>query len=360
MKKHIKRLSFLLLLFILSLSAIPPPANHPDGDDLSYRRGDDEEVTKRKLINKSYNVSADDKLDIENQFGDVMVSTWDKDQITVDIEIVAKGATDDKATETLNQINVEDSQKDKTISFKTAIGSMHNDDGEDKHNNEKGNDEKNGDDRRSEDKHKDKSKKHYSNQHFSINYIVHMPAGNPLKVKNQFGKIVVPDLKGLVNLYSQFGSLTAGKLANVEDINVEFGSATIQEISNGKLKLNFDGSSAIRKIGGNVKIIVEFSSLVQLGLGDNAGELSIVESYSDVRMVLAKDFSADFNIHTSFGDLHNDSGITLQEQKDSDSDMMPRFDKDFQGRSGDGKAKINVKSSYGSVSLSHDWHGETI
>jgi hypothetical protein len=356
MKKHIKRLSIILLPCLLFLSAtLPPVFPEASSDPIHSRGGGDDEVTKKKTINKSYNVTATDKLDIDNQFGDVMISTWDKDQITVDIEISAKGATEDKATETLNQINVEDSQKDKTISFKTYIGLTHNGDGENKQNDDKNNDD------RSEDKHKDKDKagKQRSNRHFSINYIVHMPAVNPLHIKDQFGKIVVPDLKGSVNLYSQFGGLTAGKLANVEAIHVEFGSATIGEISNGKLNLSFNGPTAVRKIGGNVKVVIEFSSLVQLGLDDNIGELSVIESYSDVRMVLARDFSADFNIHTSYGDLHNDSGINMQEQKDSDSGMMPRFDKDFQGRSGDGKAKISVKSSYGNVSLSHDWHGET-
>ncbi len=56
----------------------------------------DDDVIKRKLINKSYNVSTNDKLDVDNQFGNVMVSTWDKNEITVDVEIVAKASTDEK------------------------------------------------------------------------------------------------------------------------------------------------------------------------------------------------------------------------------------------------------------------------
>jgi hypothetical protein len=350
MKKHLKRHSFLLLPLVLSLpltagiarAAATSPTTSPATSPATLvahpllHRASEDEVTKRRLINKSYTVTTEDKLDIDNKFGDVMVSTWDKDQITVDIEITATGSTDEKATALMNQIDVKDAQKDKTISFKTSAGDIQDGDGEHKH------------------KGKEKTSKR-----FSINYVIHMPAANPLTVKNEFGKIVVPDMQGAVNLVSKFGGLTAGKLGNVEAIDVEFGSASIAEIGNGKLTLKFDGESSIKKIGGDVKIGIEFSGRIQLGLGEDIADLVVSESYSEVRMIAAKDLSAEFAIHTSFGDFHDETGSGLKERKTADSDVGPRFDKDFEGRTGDGKAKITVKSSFGSILLTHDWHGTT-
>jgi hypothetical protein len=38
--------------------------------------------------------------------------------------------------------------------------------------------------------------------------------------------------------------------------------------------------------------------------------------------------------------------------------MGPHFDKDYAGKAGDGKARIRIKSSFGSVRLSHEGAGE--
>ena len=45
------------------------------------------EFVKNKAVNKSYNVSAADKLDIHNSFGDVEVHTWSKNEIKVDVSV---------------------------------------------------------------------------------------------------------------------------------------------------------------------------------------------------------------------------------------------------------------------------------
>ena len=292
--------------------------------------GGDEEVTKRKLINKSYNVRADDKLEIDNQFGNVTVSTWDKSEITVDIEIVTNASTEEKATALMDNIDVKDARDGNTISFKTKVGDLKN--GEHGYNNHK---EKNG------------------KKSFNIEYIIHMPAANALRIKNSFGKIALPDFRGQVDLTSKFGSLTAGKLSNVDAIDVQFGEASLAGISNGRLTLKFDKRSDIGNLSGSVKVNIEFSDHVQCIVDDNINDLNISESYSNVRMVVTKGLSADFQIHTSFGEFHNESDFTLQERK-NDSDAGPRFDKDFSGRAGDGKAKIRIRSSFGSVRLSYN------
>lgn len=317
MKKHIRLFSG--SLFLPLILAIP---------QFSRAAGGDEDPTRRRLINKSYDVTANDKLEIENQFGNVVVSTWDKDQITVDIEIETKATTDEKAKEMMDKVDVKDERTGNTISFKTKIGDIH---------------DRNGD-------HKSKDGKGIMS--FHIDYVIHMPAANPLELTNSFGKITVPDMKGAVKLTSKFGGLTAGKLSNVDAIHVEFGEASIGEMTNGKLMLKFDKRSEVGKLGGNVKINVEFSDHVALNVDDDINDLSISESYSNVRMVVSKALSADYDIHTSFGEFHNDSGFALQEKK-GDSDEGPRFDKDYSGKSGDGKAKIKIRSSFGSVRLSH-------
>src|SRR6202000_1648139 len=109
MKKHIRLLSSIAA--VLVLSAPVTAFAHSEQD-----------VRRQKLINKSYDVTADDKLSIDNQFGNVVVSTWDKPQITVDIEVSARASSDERAQEMMNKIDVKDSREGHDIEFKTFPG----------------------------------------------------------------------------------------------------------------------------------------------------------------------------------------------------------------------------------------------
>jgi hypothetical protein len=293
----------------------------------------EQDVRRQKLINKSYDVTPDDKLSIDNQFGNVVVSTWDKPQITVDIEVSARASSDERAQDIMNKINVHDSRDGHDIQFKTQVDEIHN--GKNKRN------EHNEENDRS----------------FYIDYIIHMPTANRLSIENSFGKTEVPAFKGLVTLVSKFGSLNAGKLDNVDQIDVEFGKAYLTELNSGKVSFKFDKEVHVGKVDGSVKITSEFSQNVEINVGDAIQELALFESYSGVRLVVDKELSAEFEVHTSFGHFNNESDFDISEHKEDESDYGPHFDKDFSGKSGDGKAHIRIKSSFGTVRLTNNGGG---
>jgi len=318
MKKHIKLFSSISLFLFLSLPVISKAA------------GGDEEVRKKRTINKSYNVGPEDKLEIENQFGNVQVDTWDKSQITVDITIGVRASSEEKAKEVMDEIDVKEVQSGHIINFKTKVGEIHN--------NDKKEHRGSGDDDRS----------------FYIDYVVHMPSGNRLNIENSFGRTEIGDFKGLVALTSKFGSLKTGRLDNLDNIDVEFGKAYISEVTNGKVVFKFNKESMIGKVNGKVKISSEFSHNVQFNVAEDIQELAVYESYSDMKMIIPKGLSAHFDVHTSFGNFHNDSEFNIREKREGgDNDTGPRFDKDYTGQAGDGKASIKIKSSFGNVRLTY-------
>ena len=312
MKRHIRLLSATAVLFVLSAPVITQA----------------QDVKRQRLINKSYDVTADDKLQIENSFGNVVISTWDDAKISVDIEISAKASTDERAQDIMNKIKVEDSRNGHTISFKTQVDDIHNND-------------------------KNKNRNRENDRSFYIDYVIHMPSSNRLSIENSFGKTEVPAFKGLVTLTSKFGSLSTGRLDNVDQIDVEFGKAFITSVNNGKVVFKFNKESHIGKVDGSVRIVSEFSQNVQIGIADNIADLQISESYSGVRLVVAKDLSAEFEVHTSFGHFNNESDFEIEEHKEDKDDYGPHFDKDYSGKAGEGKGRIKIKSSFGTVRLSH-------
>jgi hypothetical protein len=311
------------MLLVLSAPVMTKAANG-DGD-----------VRKQRLINKHYDVTADDKLKIDNSFGNVVISTWDKNEITVDIEISARASSEERAQEIMNRIDVKDGKDGREIWFKTKVGDIRNSNN-------------NGGNRGRDD----------NQRGFYIDYVVHMPASNQLAIENSFGKTEVPAFKGLVTLTSKFGSLNTGKLDNVDQIDVEFGKAFITGVTNGRVIFKYNGQSRIGMVDGTVKISSEFSHNVQIAVADNIKELSVNESYSGIRMVVNKNLSAQFDVHTSFGSFHNESEWRIVEAKEDQTDFGPKFDKDYSGQAGDGRARIKVRSSFGSVRLSYTAAGD--
>jgi hypothetical protein len=324
MKKHINLLNSLILALVLV------PA-------FGFA-GNDDDVDKKRAINKTFTVTSSDKLSIENSFGNVVINTWDKNEIKVDIEIGVRASTDQKAQQMMDEIEVRDSRNGNNISFKTDIGDI----------NEHGNNKKHN---RNED-HPNRYGDNDGERKFYIDYKIYMPAGNPLEIENSFGKTTVPDFKGEVNLTSKFGGLTTGKLDNVDGIDVEFGTANLGAIRNGEVTFKFNSKSQIASVSGNVKIKSEFSGNVQFVVDNNIEELAVYESYSTIKMQVTKSLSANIDVHTSFGSFHNNTDFKISEDREDDGDNGPRFDKDYSGKAGDGKAKIKIKSSFGNVRLS--------
>ncbi len=313
MKMHTNPFKIIIISGLVAFLAVPLLSSASDGDL----------VQRRKSISKSYPVTGDDKLKIENSFGDVAVTTWDKNEIQVDIEIVVNASTDEKAQQMMDEISVSDGKSGDEISFKTEIGHMNN-----------GKRNRDGDDQRK----------------FSIDYKVIMPSGNPLRIENSFGKINIGNFIGPVNLTSKFGELTTGKLSNAKELHVEFGKAEIGAVTNPDITFKFNGRSLIKEITGNARVHTEFCDNVEFSLDQNIKDFYLFESYSNVRMYVPKNLSASFEVHTNFGSFSNNSGIAISQRKEEDN-MGPKFDEDYSGSSGSGNAKIKIKSSFGKIRL---------
>jgi len=306
----------LLSLFILSFSA----AFAGNGDQL---------VEKIKTYSKSYSISGSDKITLDNQFGEMKINTWDKNEIRVDVRIEARGSTEELAQRILDNIFIEDSKTSSGVSFLTKM----------KNQNMKWNNDKN---------------KEYKEMGMKIDYTVNLPSGNPLSATNQFGPMSLPDYRGQVMLVSKFGSLTAGKLNDVKEVNVEFGEAKIESVNGGKLTVKFS-KGEINNVNGNVIARFEFCDKLKIGLDNNTKDLDIKSSYSTLYLDAASNLSSNISIKTSFGEFSNKTSFNIKKEGDDDDDKYgPKFDKQFSGTAGSGANKLRVKSDFGEVILGHN------
>ncbi|MFN8251724.1 MAG: hypothetical protein U0V75_07550 [Ferruginibacter sp.] len=280
---------------------------------------------KERTISKTYPASGN-SLEIVNSFGKVDVVTSGGNEIKVDIHIEASSSDADMAERTFNSISVTDDKRGNTIYFKTNV----------KGNNNKGcNNCKN---------------------NMSIDYTVHLPASVKLDIENSFGGISVPDYSGEISLTSKFGSLTTGALSNAKGLNVEFGTAKIKSADNINAVFKFS-SIEVDNLSGSNKIKVEFCNVAKIGLTNNITSLNLNESYSTINLRPAANLSATYSMHTSFGNLVNRTGISIN-RTDKPDEYGPDADKDYEGRSGSGGAKIDIKSSFGNVIIGEPKPGD--
>ncbi len=176
----------------------------------------------KKEYHKEFNAGANTTLEINNRYGDVVIQSWDKDQVIIDVKVTIDMPNREKAERLLSYIDVEFSEDPNTISAKTVISDKFNFTGW-------------GDSRK-----------------FSIDYTVKMPVGTDLTLVNKYGNTDIDELKGFMNLDIKYGNLTAGKLmrGNVKPlshISIAYGKGAIGEAGWLDLNLRYVGRMEINK-----------------------------------------------------------------------------------------------------------------
>lgn len=296
-------LSFILLLVSFQLSAQKEKKRY--------------EHFKERNISKTYAASGN-TLNIENSFGNVTVTTWDRNEIKVDIHIEASSNDKDNAERIFNKINVEDSKDGSQVTFKTTFG-------KDNGNNNCKN----------------------CNSSMQINYTIQIPAGNTLKIENSFGDILLPDYNGAVSLTSKFGSLTTGNLPKPEKLWVEFGKANLKSVSNADATFKFS-TVTIEDLNGSNKIKMEFCSRSRIRVDNDLTSLNLNESYSTVNIKPSSNFSATYHIRTSFGSVKDRTNADMK-RTDTPDKYGPDSEKEYEGKSGSGSSKVEIKSNFGRI-----------
>jgi len=212
-----------------------------------------QEVTKE--FHKEFTAGANTTLEISNRYGDVVIQSWDKDQIVIDVKVTVELPNKEKAEKLLSYIDVQFSEGNNLISAKTVIDDKFNFTGWG-----------------------------MSSKKFSIDYNVKMPVGTALTLSNKYGNTDLDELHGLVNLDIRYGNLTAGKLTrgNVKPlnrINLAYGKGTIDEAGWLDLTVRYVGNMDITKS----QAILLDSKYSKLSLGETSSVVG-ESKYDNIRI----------------------------------------------------------------------------
>lgn len=139
-----------------------------------------------KSIKRQFDITATGTTSLANKYGKVEVKTWDQNQVKIDVTIIVRTATEKKAQEVFDRIDVSFSNGADFVSAETNI-------------------------ERQRSSWWDWGTK---NSDYTIEYVVHLPATNNLKVANKYGDVLVESMKGKVALNVKYGNFRMGRVEN--------------------------------------------------------------------------------------------------------------------------------------------------
>lgn len=172
------------------------------------------ERIKKKEISRSYNVSLSDLLMTDNRYGNTTITHWNKNEVSIRVEIEAKAESDDAAQATLDRVQVEIKKSGNNVSAVTSL--------------------------------KEQKWNGNRNERFTINYFISMPSKLAINLAQKYGNINLPEKnEGNSTIQVKYGNLNAGSFTKSLDLEVKYGNVDINDITKAYLYLGYCGNASI-------------------------------------------------------------------------------------------------------------------
>jgi hypothetical protein len=293
------------------------------------------DAERSKSFSKSFNVDNNDKINLNNQYGSITIKTWDKKEVRVDVDIKAYSSSDNDAQKLIDGVSIDATKNGDVVTFRTNMGDR---------NGRYGRGVKNG--------------VTTWRREVKVNYVVYMPAVNPLTVSQEYGNVELGNFAGPTSLKVEYGNLVAGSLSNVNNyINVQYGKCDIQDLNAAVVKHEYNGPVTIGAVGTlqldaeyvavNINTIRKSADIkVQYGkgltIGTIGGNLLLNAEYAKANIntvkgnTVAKQAYGDLNIasagkiavkaeysNVTLGTLNGDANINMDYNRLNVSEITP-------------------------------------
>lgn len=158
-------------------------------------------------------------VEVSNKYGKVQLLTWNKDSVRIDIDFYISSTSPARLDKLKQNINFDYSNSNFYVVVKTVFGKSQSN---------------------VIDELKDFADAivNGSNE-VRIDYTVHLPQNQPLKVTNKYGDIYADDLNGDVQINLANGDLKANNMKGNAQLFLSFGNAFINEINKGRITAEY-------------------------------------------------------------------------------------------------------------------------
>ena len=301
----------LLILSAMILSALMLSALMP-GTTVSAQ-----DHTDKRSVRRSFPASLETTLELENKYGKIQLVTWDKDSVSVEVEMFLSESSASKLRKLKEDIKIDFTGTNNYIIAKTVIES------------ESG--------RLASELKSISNTIKGTNKRMEINYLVHVPRQMDVVLNNKFGDIYMDDLEGQVDITLSNGVLKANRLEGNSSISLSFANGMIKSLGSSTMSLSYSDIvlSKVNQLdlsSKSSKLNVDSVNVLKIDSRRDKLYFKKVEYFygkSNFTQVWIYDFLRECDVYMKYGEL------TIEH-------VIPAF------------SKIYVESEYTDVSLYFD------
>lgn len=177
-------------------------------------RADTLDSTKKKEFNQTFAASAGDVLQVDNRYGNIAVTHWNKDEVAFQVIVEVKAGSERRAQEALDRISVDMKKSGNVISAVTSLTGNAGD-----------------------------------NTRLSINYHISMPSRLGGKIVQKYGNINMPEINdGKFMLEIKYGNLSAGSFSQPLALNGGYSNITLGDVQDFSAEVAYCGTVDVKNI----------------------------------------------------------------------------------------------------------------
>jgi len=252
------------------------------------QQGQYDDPQRTKSFSKSYGIGRGEKVNVYNVYGNIIIKTWDKNEVKVDADIRAFANSESEAQSLIDNVSITSSKNGDEAIFKTQM--------EDRNSNW-GNGSRNGKRWRREVK---------------IFMTVYLPSTVALTVSQQYGNVELPDFSGPTSLKVQYGKLVTGNLSNSNNfISAQYTSVDLQDVNKATIKQQY-GSGLTIASAGDLNLNAQYATV---RIGDVKRNASIKQQYGSGLTIASVGGNLDLDAQyasVKVGVIKGDAGIKIQ------------------------------------------------
>jgi hypothetical protein len=187
--------------------------------------------------------------------------------------------------------------------------------------------------------HDDKKKLDKNMRHCVVKILT--PVSTPIEMRNSFGDVVIKNTNGKIESENKFGSTFIQDTKGELNAKAEYGTLSI---------VNHQGNSKVNNQFGDLKIIDLTGNLfLKSGYGNSIIQTDLANaqiegqiSFGNIKINIPKDYSGSIKASSSFGSIKAPSSLEKKSKM---------FNESVKGTIGEGKGKIDIKTSYTEVNI---------
>lgn len=206
------------------------------------------EYKKKKEINKSFKVSLSDLLYVDNKYGNITITPWNKNEVEIKVIIESASRSEKKAQEYLDRVQIDLNKQGNTVSASTTIQNT--------------------------------SISNNENVRFTVNYFIQMPSKLSCELTQKYGNITLPqENEGIRKIHVKYGNLMAGNFHADLELEAKYGNIDIENVTVAHMDLGYI-SNLKMKDGKELYIDSKYSDLTI----QNVKRIELEKKYGNIKL----------------------------------------------------------------------------